>query len=61
MPFLDLRDFVLGVLTIIFISIGIGQFGKLHDFSKREAVKTLRGWPAYHFFPPGYDERKIAK
>ena len=61
MPFIDLRDLIKGILVTIFISMAIGKFDKFHDFAKQEAIKTLHGWPAYHFFPPGYGERKIAK
>jgi hypothetical protein len=51
---IDLREMVNGILTIIFISIAIGQFDKLHSFAREQAIASLRGWPAYHFFPKGY-------
>lgn len=56
MPFIDLRDLIVGILVVIFIAMGVGKLDALHDFAKKEAVKTLHGWPAYHFFPKSYNK-----
>jgi hypothetical protein len=61
MPFIDLRDLIVGILVVISVAIGVGKLDALHDFAKKEAVKTLHGWPAYHFFPSSSVDRKFAK
>ena len=55
MPFIDLKDFVVGIMTVIFISMAIGQYHKLQAFARRQAMAALKPWPAHHFFPPGYE------
>ena len=59
MRFFDIRDLVIGLLTVIFLSIAFGQYGHLQDFAKRQAAQALKPWPAHRFFPQSYVERSF--
>lgn len=56
---IDLRDLIKGILVVIFFSISIGQFERLHTFAREQAIASLKGWPEYHFFPKGYEGHSI--
>jgi len=51
---IDIGDLVSGLLTLIFLSMTCGQYEKLHTFSKWQAIKALKGWPAQ---PPFFSTR----
>jgi hypothetical protein len=56
MKSLDLKDLVVGLLAVIFISMAIGRFGALETFARKQAVAALRPWPAHPFFPKDYEK-----
>jgi hypothetical protein len=48
----EIKDLVVGLLTITLIAIALGQFDRLHSFARKEAAKSLKGWSALpQFFP----------
>jgi hypothetical protein len=57
---IDLKDLIIGLLTVIFIAMAFGQYSKLQDFAKKEAVKALKPWPAHRFFPATYVEKSFS-
>ena len=56
---IDLKDLIIGLMTLILLSMSLGQYGKLHDFAKRQAVAALKPWPAHRFFPQSYVEKSF--
>jgi hypothetical protein len=38
---LDLKDIYNGLITIIIIALGIGQYGRLREFAKKEFVRSI--------------------
>ena len=58
MKTIDLKDLIIGLLTIILIASSVGKLDQLHDFAKVQAVKSLKGWEPHHFFPKGYSSSK---
>ena len=56
---IDLKDLVIGLLTVIFLSMAVGQYGRLQEFAKRQAMAALKPWPAHRFFPKEYVERSF--
>ena len=38
---IDIKDLVNGLITLVILSIAIGQYGNLREFAKREFVKSL--------------------
>ena len=39
---IDIKDLVNGLITLVFLSIAIGQYGRLREFAKEEFVKSMR-------------------
>jgi hypothetical protein len=54
MKSIDLTQLIKGLLVVIVIAAGVGKFGALQDFARREAAASLRGWPVHAFFPSVY-------
>jgi hypothetical protein len=54
MKTIELKDLIAGLLTIILLASSVGKLDELHSFAKKQAVKSLKGWGPYHFFPKGY-------
>lgn len=50
----EIKDLVVGILAVIFISMALGQYGRLERFARTEAAKALRPKPVPEFFPAGY-------
>lgn len=59
-PFIDLRDLIVGLMVVVSIAISLGKLDQLHDFAVKEFLKSMEPSPQYHFFPPGY-EVKVPK
>lgn len=38
---IDIKDLVNGLITLMLLSLAIGQYGKLREFAKREFIKSL--------------------
>lgn len=49
----DIKDIVIGLLTVISIAMALGQYDNLERFARREFVKSLKphGWYSAPFFP----------
>ena len=58
---IDLKDLIIGLMTVIILAMSLGQYGKLQEFAKRQAVAALKPWPAHRFFPPNYENRAHIK
>lgn len=58
---LDIKDLAAGLLSVILLSMAVGQYGKLQGFARGQAAAALRGWPAHPFFPPGYDYHRAGR
>lgn len=54
----DIRDLIGALMTLIGISIAIGQYDELKEWAKREAVRATKGWEVRRVFPVGYGSRK---
>jgi hypothetical protein len=51
----EIKDLVVGLLTITLITIAVGQIDRLHSFARKEAAKSLKGWAALpQFVPKGH-------
>jgi hypothetical protein len=51
----EIKDLVVGIITIILIAIALGQFDRLHSFARKEAARSLKGWSALpQFFPASW-------
>lgn len=57
---IDLKDLIIGLLTVIFLSMAVGQYGHLQEFAKKQAVESLKPWPAHRFFPAAYVEKSFS-
>lgn len=44
---IDLKDLLNGIITVVMISLAIGQYGNLRAFAKKEFVKLMRARPTY--------------
>lgn len=51
---IEMKDLVLGLLTLIFVSVALGHFDQVERFARREAAKALRPKAVPQFFPSGY-------
>lgn len=38
---IDLKDLINGLITVIIITLSVGQYGKLRDFAKKEFVRSM--------------------
>lgn len=49
----EIKDIVVGLMTVIGIAISWGQYGNLERFARREFAKSLtpQGWYSAPFFP----------
>ena len=54
----EIKDLVTGLLVLIFAAIALGQYGKLEQFARKEAIAALHPKPAPAFFPRTYEPRK---
>ena len=53
----EIKDIALGLLTIVLLSMALGQYGKLEKFARTEAAKALRPKPVPEFFPRDFGGR----
>lgn len=47
---IEMKDLILGLLTIVLLASSVGKLDQLHDFAKVQVVKSLHGWKPHHFF-----------
>lgn len=47
---IEIKDLVIGILAIIFVSVALGKFRSLEKFARNEAAKALRPKPTPAFF-----------
>ena len=38
---IDLKDIINGLITIVMLSLALGQYGRLRDFAKSEFLKSV--------------------
>lgn len=44
---MEIKDLVVGLLTILVLAMAVGQFGKVQAFAIRQAASALKGWPEH--------------
>lgn len=54
----EIKDLVVGLMVVVMIAMATGQYGKLKQFSRKQAASALKGWKTHPFFPAGYDGAK---